>query len=236
MKLKVFNPDAARDMLYSKKATIFDLDGVLVEPTEKIWVKAYVEALRSYGINPRPTLLLDFIKANKDARNAPDFWKTIIGELNKVHGLPESELKYTLYRLNKSAEPDLGRLELRDNAIELCHDLLESGQSIGLATTSTRRTVDIISEANPEFAEAFGGNIVTATDIGPKVKAYGKMIEELEETPNEVTAIDDTRGGLQSARGAGIDDVIAYINPGISNLKVKKETPFQIESLGQLRR
>ena len=222
-------------MLNEKKGVYFDFDGVLVDSTESIMAKAYIQAIGTYHKRPNNLFLLDVLKARSKAVKAEYFWKTLVGSLNKAHGLPSWELEEVLEISHRYAKPELEKLKLRDGAIDLFHALQDNGQDIGLVTTSARETIDVVASQNPAFAKAFGDNIITSNDGGPKAKSYTKMIERFNHKPYDVTAIEDSPGGIQSARDAGIDDIIAYINPGLFKGKVKSATMFRITSFEQLR-
>jgi len=247
-KLRDATPAEVRAVLDDHKAIYSDFDGVLVPSTEGLFIDAYKKVLRDYNIKPKLSFLVQVVKARSAAKNSDNFWPALIGHMNKTHGIPESELDRSLQLAYQYAKNDLKNVKLNPDAPEFLWERKNAGHDLGLVTATSRFTIDTVTNENENFknanfSEIFEDKIITADEASPKYKAYGQMLDASGHHPDEVVAIEDSKGGVDAARKAGIKKVIIYKDPSASfltkhilNAGIDKLSNLKADSFAQLRK
>lgn len=174
---------------------IFDMDGVVLD-SEPLHENARQMMFGKIGIVPDGTF------PDPVGKSSSGFWRKII-EKCKIEGEPY-ELEALQYRL--VAE------QIRDNSVPPSDGLVEvlewargRGIKIGLASSSTRVLVDKTLEflgVKKYFAYTVSGDEVKAKKPAPDV--YLKVLEEAGVEAARAVAVEDSRAGVEAARGAGI--------------------------------
>ena len=179
----------------SIKLIIFDMDGVVLD-SEPLHENARQMMFGRIGIVPDETF------PDPVGKSSSGFWRKII-ERCKIEGEPY-ELEAEQYLL--VAE------QIRDNRVPPSDGLLEvlkwargQGIKIGLASSSTRPLVDKALEylgVKKYFDYTVSGNEVKSKKPAPDV--YLKVLEQAGVEAFHAVAVEDSRAGVEAARGAGI--------------------------------
>lgn len=197
------------------EALLFDVDGTLAD-TEKD--------------GHRVAFNLAFADAGLDWH-----WdEALYGELLAVTGGKE-RIKYYLERFNTDFEKpealddfvkDLhaaktahytrllgeGRIPLRPGVERLINEAREAGLRLAIATTTTPENVTALLEntLGPESIEWF--EVIAAGDIVPAKKPapdiYLWTMEQMQLTPKQCLAFEDSENGIRSARGANLPTLV----------------------------
>ena len=197
------------------EALLFDVDGTLAD-TEKD--------------GHRVAFNLAFADAGLDWH-----WdEALYGELLAVTGGKE-RIKYYLERFNTDFEKpealddfvkDLhaaktahytrllgeGRIPLRPGVERLINEAREAGLRLAIATTTTPENVTALLEntLGPESIEWF--EVIAAGDIVPAKKPapdiYLWTMEQMQLTPKQFLAFEDSENGIRSARGANLPTLV----------------------------
>ncbi|GAB2488252.1 HAD family hydrolase [Jatrophihabitans fulvus] len=121
------------------------------------------------------------------------------------------ETKSTLFQ--RSLQP--GAVTPRAGVRDLVADAKAAGWKIGIVTTTARGNVDALLESLTSEAERQDFAVVIAReDVDspkPDPEVYAKALAELGEPAEQVVAIEDNLGGVESARAAGLA-VVAFPN------------------------
>lgn len=182
-----------------RRAVIFDFDGVIAhsEPTHLCAVREVVEPL---GIPLSRDLYYERYV------HLPD--RELLRRVTIDSGLSLSAVEFESLLTSKHAAFE--RLVTQGDAVHLYPGVLELVKGcaelvpIGLCTAAQRRTVHAIL-GNLNVLPLFGA-ITTADDVErskPDPMPYLRSAELLGISPADCVAIEDTVGGLTSAKGAG---------------------------------
>ena len=109
-------------------------------------------------------------------------------------------------------------VDYKPRADELIKLLKSRGQTLAIATTTRRRTIDIyrtrnrniMSKANIDdyFSVIYAREDITKMKPHPEV--YLRVLETLGAAPGECLVFEDSLVGLEAARAAGIETVAVY--------------------------
>lgn len=184
---------------------IFDMDGVLVD-SEPMHAAANEIALRDFGLDMPADYYLSFAGTSKLA-----MMEILIKEHN---------LKATANELVKAADEQnevifqkQGFIQV-NGACSLVKRLYSEGLTLGIASSSPFYDIEKIlnyfdiHRYFSKIVSGFGGTI----NPKPAPDIYLKALKELETTPDNAVAIEDTEYGIQAAVGAGLK-CVAYRNP-----------------------
>lgn len=199
------------------KAVIFDVDGTLAD-TEEAHRQAFNATFKEFGLPwhwdaERYTELLA-VAGGKERlahycrrvdpqrlaqADAMDF-------IARLHGR-----KTRVYELRVG----MGAVTLRPGVVRLIRELLEADVRLAIATTTSRSNVDVLlatvlADLPGDVFEVIGaGEQATARKPAPDI--YRWVLRELGLPGHACLAIEDSRNGVQAARGAGIP-VLATVN------------------------
>ena len=105
-----------------------------------------------------------------------------------------------------------GRIALRDGVMELMQQCRQRGLRMGIATTTSRSSVQVLLEMNlganwsSWFASIVCGEDVRSKKPDPEV--YFRALRELGIGPLQAVALEDSPGGVAAARAADIAVVV----------------------------
>jgi beta-phosphoglucomutase len=179
------------------KACIFDFDGILAD-TEDLHYRSYQKVLEPLGAGfSWDTYYRDYIAF--DSRQA------LVAALKVADIKNPPEVSDLILRKILAYETLLENLDLPPlpGAVEAVR-LAAAFGPVALCTGAQRRDVDPLLKAFG-IAGLFAG-IVTADDVQiskPDPESYRLAASKIGITPADCLAIEDTPGGLRSARGAG---------------------------------
>ncbi|MFP4154230.1 MAG: HAD family hydrolase [Halothiobacillaceae bacterium] len=105
-----------------------------------------------------------------------------------------------------------GRIPLRPGVARLIHAARDAGMTLAIATTTTPENVEALlcatlgAESPGWFSCIAAGDIVPAKKPAPDI--YDYVLAQLDIPSDEALALEDSRNGLRSARGAELDTLI----------------------------
>jgi len=178
------------------KALIFDVDGTLAD-TEEAHRCAFNEAFQQLGLpwnwsKPKYAHLLP-------AAGVP----TLMGRIEAIHRA--KTLNYTRMVL-------AGEVPLRDGVERLIDDAARSHVRLCIATTTTFANVEALLRTGlgPKALDRFavvgaGGN---AARKKPAADIYEYVLRQLDASPQECVAIEDSANGLRAAKAAGLYTIV----------------------------
>lgn len=175
-------------------ALIFDMDGVIVDSTA-IHVDAWEEYLLSRSIR------IDDIRNRMLGRHNSEIVRSFIDpDLDEAAVAAHGAAKEALYRDKIHAQLDAKLVPGMRRFLADC-----AGAPMGIATNAEAANVDFILQ-NASIAGHFQA-IVSADDVArpkPYPDAYQRAAELLETPARNCVAFEDSRGGVQAARAAGM--------------------------------
>jgi len=176
-------------------AVIFDMDGVIVD-SEPLHIKAEKKTLAPYGIDVDEKTLQSFM-----GRTSRVLLKSIIHDyrlnttLDKIYPTHKENLRH-LY----STE-----LRLIPGIMTLLSDLQDAGIDMALASSTD---LDLISVVLTTFTlHGFFRVVVSGEDVQrakPHPDIFLETAERLGCLPEACVVIEDSRAGVQAAKGAGM--------------------------------
>jgi len=182
------------------KTIIFDMDGVLFD-TESLSRKAWMRLSAERGLGDLSDLEEDCI-----GRNRAD----IVLQLKKKFGETfdaEEFLNTSVSIMRECIRRD--GLPLKKGVTEILEYLKENAYTIGVASSSSRKTIARYMEASgleKYFQAIVGGDQVKLSK--PKPDIYLKACEAIGKPPREVIAVEDSPNGILSAHAAGMIPVM----------------------------
>lgn len=200
------------------KAAIFDFDGTLVD-SEHYHYNSWVEVLKDYDAQ----LDYDYYIKTYAGTPSPINAKAIVAQFD----LPISEEDLT-YKRERMAEKLVkeSEVEFMPFAIETLDFFKAKGIPIYLVTGSPRNNVEFLLEKTG-IAKYFDFEI-TRTDVKnskPDPESYLTAIEKIKLPKKNMIVFEDTRTGVASAKGAGLECLAIQGNP---NLKLNVEAADKI--------
>lgn len=108
-----------------------------------------------------------------------------------------------------------GTVKPRPGVVETIAQAKEAGVKLGFVTTTARANVDALLDALAPHVTASDFDVIGfAEDVKrrkPAADAYQRALHAIEEDSTSSIAIEDNRGGVQSARASGLT-VVAFPN------------------------
>ncbi|CCE11197.1 putative haloacid dehalogenase-like hydrolase, cbbY/cbbZ/gph/yieH family; CbbY-like [Bradyrhizobium sp. STM 3843] len=203
--------DRIRRRLAEAAALIFDVDGTLAE-TEELHREAFNEAFVQLGLDwhwgrriykelLRVTGGKERIRAfDQRRRSGPPLTDAAIARLHHV----KTE-RFAVLMAEKGCP-------LRPGVRSLLDAALARGQTLAIATTTTRGNIDaLLAPALGPAWEAKFAAVVAADDVArkkPAPDAYLEVLSQLDLSGSSCVAIEDSRNGLIAATRAGIPALI----------------------------
>ncbi|MFO7636403.1 MAG: HAD family phosphatase, partial [Clostridia bacterium] len=187
-----------------KQATIFDMDGVLVD-SESIHNRCDASLLEQYGIQASPGDMAVYA-------GVPDraMWET----LKEKHHIPDT--------VEAIMEKQMGIKKMAFNTYpfqsipgveRLIRTLKSRGMRLGLASSSPRALIEVVlhkTGLTPFFDVVVSGEDVTNGKPAPDI--FLKAALELGVTPGDAMVFEDSSHGVRAAKSAGME-CIGYKNP-----------------------
>ncbi len=177
------------------KALIFDMDGTIVNNIP-YHTKAWLQFLSKYNIHITEEELHPKIFGVSD-EIMPRFFGDIPGEKNKALGDEKEELYRGLYKEIIEAQPGI---------IQLLKIAKKQNISTALATMSDVKNVSFIVDTlgiRSSFDLIAGAEQIKRGKPHPEI--YQLVLSTLKINPGEAVVFEDSQGGVQSAKAAGID-------------------------------
>ncbi|WP_201742182.1 HAD family hydrolase [Mangrovicoccus ximenensis] len=191
------------------RALIFDVDGTLAE-TEEAHRRAFNETFAAAGLCWHWTATdyrrLLKITGGKERMRA---WRDGIGSGPDEDGIAELHRQKTR-RYGRIIA--CGEVPLRPGVAGLLRGARAVGLRLAVATTTARPNVDVLVRAATGRAAGDIFEVIAAGDEvaekKPAPDVYLLALSRLGLEPGQAVAFEDSRNGLLSARGAGLDVVV----------------------------
>jgi HAD superfamily hydrolase (TIGR01509 family) len=184
------------------EAVVFDLDGVLIQ-SEEVW-----DDVREKYVRERGGRYDSEIQRAMMGMSSPE-WSRYLHEHAGVPDEPDA-INVEVVRLMLAAYRD--HLPLIPGAFDAVRRLA-ARFPLGLASSSNRELIDTVLDVAglaPLFAATVSSEEVAHGKPAPDV--YLEAARRLGSAPGRCTAVEDSHGGIRSAKGAGMR-VVAIPNP-----------------------
>ena len=196
------------------RTLIFDVDGTLAD-TEEVhrcafneafwqlgldwnWTKIrYSHLLRITGGKERLAAYIHSLKVDAAER------ETLFGRIDAIH-------KAKTHNYTRMVQS--GAVSLRDGVAKLLDEAQDASIRLGLASTTTYANIDALlsntlgSGALQRFAVIGAGDQVSRKKPAPDI--YEHVLRELQASPDECVAIEDSSHGLSAAKAAGLYTIV----------------------------
>jgi beta-phosphoglucomutase-like phosphatase (HAD superfamily) len=196
------------------KALIFDVDGTLAD-TEEVHRKAFNEAFRVHALEWHwsATLYAHLLSVGGGKQRLEAYIDSLLlAESDRAQlraRIPEIHRSKTdIYTAAVSA----GAVELRDGVARLLEECLRAGVKLAIASTTTAANIDMLlsrnlgTDAIKWFSVIGAGDIVARKKPAPDI--YQWTLRELQESPADCVAVEDSAIGLSAAKAAGLFTVV----------------------------
>jgi HAD superfamily hydrolase (TIGR01509 family) len=183
-------------------AVVFDLDGVLIE-SEEVW-----DEVREAFVRERGGRYDDEVQRAMMGMSSTE-WSRYLHERAGVPDEPEAINTEVVRRMLVSYE---SHLALIDGGVEAVRRLARDF-TLGLASSSNRPIIDTVLQVagiTDCFAATVSSEEVARGKPAPDV--YLEAARRLDTPPERCTAVEDSHGGIRSAKAAGMR-VVAIPNP-----------------------
>lgn len=183
-------------------AVIFDMDGVLIE-SEEVW-----DEVREAYVRERGGRYDDEIQRAMMGMSSPE-WSRF---LHESAGVPDEPEKINAEVVRRMLGAYRDHLPLFPHAVETVRSLA-ARYPLGLASSSNRELIDTVLDVAglaPYFAATVSSEEVARGKPSPDV--YLEAARRLGVAPERCAAIEDSHGGIRSAKAAGMR-VLAIPNP-----------------------
>jgi HAD superfamily hydrolase (TIGR01509 family) len=193
------------------KALIFDVDGTLSE-TENVHLRAFNTSFREFGLSWHwsKSLYRELLKTTGGKERMTAYVRDHLREP------PDSEMIARIHIRKTELYGALimgGAASLRPGMAELIKDASKRGCHLAVATTTNRPNVDRLIEATLGRPASDVFEVIAAGDEvankKPSADVFNLAIARLGLDPQDCVALEDSRNGLLSAKGAGIPCVVS---------------------------
>jgi beta-phosphoglucomutase-like phosphatase (HAD superfamily) len=196
------------------RALIFDVDGTLAD-TEEAHRCAFNEAFRQLGLQWNWSRALYahllLITGGKERLAAyieslpvpPAQRQALLGRIDAIHRTKTE---------NYTRKLRAGEVPLRDGVARLIGDAVQSRIRLSIASTTTFANIEALlstalgAAAIDRFAVVGAGDQVARKKPAPDIYEY--VLRQLNASPEECVAIEDSANGLRAAKAAGLYTVV----------------------------
>lgn len=180
------------------KAVIFDFDGLIID-TESLWYEAFKEVMKDYNYDLPVHEFAICIGTKDDV-----LYSFLEDKLQRIINRDEVRNK-TKNLVNEKVYS----LLLREGVLEYLDEAKSLGLKVGLASSSSRKWVDaFLDQFN---IRSYFQVIKTSNDVKkvkPDPELYIEALNALGVDSTEAIAFEDSKNGLEAAKGAGLRCVI----------------------------
>ena len=209
-----------------KTAVIFDMDGVIFD-TERVNMEGFIEVYDKYGYKMTEDIYFTLI-----GRDRP----SIIKSLHEIYGqeFPDKEIFKECDAKLKTAI-DLGKVQVKDGALEIFKYLRDNNYKMALATSSHKEKLEMQLKIH-NLEEVFD-EIVCADDVvrsKPDPSIFLAAARKLKVKPEQCIVIEDSPAGIEAAHNANMMSIHVedLVKP---NDKIKEYSEKQFKSLNEAR-
>ena len=201
--------------LLDKKYFIFDIDGTLVD-SMSMW--NLVDQIAIFELTGQQ-VSEEEIKSFRDgvlyhAGNiAGDIYKIFYAAVIDAYGLNMTVEEYEAMRHDNADYLSVNEVDFKPGAGEFLQILKKIGKKIGIATTTTKRQLEIYSTENKNMPRKASINkvadiVVACEDVvnkKPSPEAYLKVIQQFGAKPEDCIVFEDSINGVIAAKEAGLE-------------------------------
>ena len=183
-------------------AVVFDMDGVLIQ-SEEVWDEVREAFVRERGGRYDAEVQRAMMGMSSTEWSA---------YLHETAGVPDSAEEITAEVVRRMLAAYESHLPLIDGAVDAVRRLQETF-TLGVASSSNRRLIDTVLDV-AGIADAFAAT-VSSEEVArgkPAPDVYLEAARRLGVDPDACAAIEDSHGGIRSAKSAGMR-VVAIPNP-----------------------
>lgn len=188
-------------------AAIFDVDGTLAE-TEEVHRRAFNRSFADFGLDWvwTPELYRQLLTVTGGKERIAHY----IGLSGQTPSTPIAEL-HRVKTYYYAEMIDGGAARLRPGVPEAIEAARAAGVALAIATTTSPQNVEALLKPafgvswRKIFPKILAGDIVSRKKPAPDI--YRLALSALDKAPQDCVAIEDSRNGVISARGAGLSVV-----------------------------
>ena len=184
------------------QAVVFDLDGVLIQ-SEEVW-----DAVREAYVRERGGRYDEEIQRAMMGMSSTE-WSRYLHDAAGIPDAPEEINAEVVRRMLSAYEAELPLIDGAQDAVRR----LAAEFTLAVASSSNRPLIDAVlraAELEPYFDATVSSEEVAHGKPAPDV--YLEAARRLEVEPTHCAAVEDSHGGIRSAKAAGMR-VIAIPNP-----------------------
>lgn len=224
------------NILKNKKLVIFDLDGTVID-SMGVWNDVDVELIRKLGGIPDENISLSRSEIlHKNTKG--NIYLNYCEFLKEKYNSNLSREEILELRIETADSFLINKVHLKENVDKLLLMLYEKGYIIALATSSSRRAVNIYFNKNKnilskiDLSKIFSYTL-TKEDVEmqkPDPEIFLKCANHFNLKPTECLVVEDSLVGVTAGKKAGMDVVCIYDEhskkdlekiKGVSNIFVK---------------
>lgn len=197
----------------TKKAVIFDMDGVIFD-TETLWKSSFYNTTKKFGIVPIEKFRLQLIGTNTSS---------YIKKIEEQYPGLDGKKFYSV--LSENVETHIASL-LCKKFKQYVEILKQNGYKIGLATGSKRSFAKQLFESIDVDMNTFFDATVCGEDVTlgkPNPQSYLMACEKLDVKPENAFVLEDSPNGIIAANSAGCKTIMVVdcVKP---NRQLKQKT------------
>jgi HAD superfamily hydrolase (TIGR01509 family) len=196
------------------KALIFDVDGTLAD-TEEVHRRAFNEAFQQLGLDwnwSRPKYAHLLLTAGGKERLAAYIHSLALPAAGRRELAARIDEIHRAKTENYTRMVLAGEVALRDGVARLIEDATRSRVRLAIATTTTLANVEALlcTGLGPKALDRFAviGAAANAARKKPAADIYEYVLRQLDTSPQECVAIEDSANGLRAAKAAGLYTIV----------------------------
>jgi HAD superfamily hydrolase (TIGR01509 family) len=193
------------------KALIFDVDGTLSE-TEDVHLQAFNDTFAEFGLDWQWSrdLYRELLKTTGGKERMTVFVRDHLRQTPDLDLIARIHVEKTA---RYGALISQGAATLRPGIVDLIKDTAQQGCRLALATTTNRPNVDRLIEATIGRSASEIFEVIAAGDEvankKPAPDVFNLALKGLGLDARNCVALEDSRNGLMSAKGAGIPCIVS---------------------------